>query len=192
MKYSEKLNKKIDKLMNENEAAQKSLRAKIEKAEADKNEGQKAQAAASDANDDAAYHAAKEKIRFAEDTIEMCSNKLADLDRALCSESEFNETIKEILMDSEKAAAEADKKAAPLVRDLYNIACELESTINENNMAMERWCCMIDPSKVPTYYNKNTSEVLSLGKLIRQRIATRSASQGIGTSTSIYDSMPAK
>ena len=192
MKYSEKLNRKIDKMLAENEAEQQSLRAKIERAEADKKAGQLDQAAAADDNDDAAYHAAKEKIRFAEDTIEMCSNKLDTLDKSMCSESDFDNTVKEILLDSEKAAATAEKKAAPLVRELYAIASELENTLNENNMVMERWCCLIGTGKQPTYYNRNTSEVLYLGKIIKQRIASKSKAQGSGDKSAVYDSIPAK
>ncbi len=191
MKYAEKIERKITKLVSENNSAKANYQARIEKAKAEKAEGQRELNAAAEADDDAAYHRAKDKIRYADDTIEMCSNRLDKLDEALCSEKEYKEIINEINAESEKAEKDAEKKAAALLKELYKLSIELGKAIDENNRLLEKWCVLIHKdSEPPRYYSKSDSEVLYLGNMIIRRKAAKKGLQNAGIDTdNIYDSI---
>ena len=191
MKYADKIERKINKLVEENEAAKANIQAKMKKAEADQIEAENEITAAADNDDDVAFHRAKEKLRYAEDTIEMCNNRMNTLDAALCSEAECEEVKREILADSEKAERAAEKKAATLVSELYKIAQELDRTIDDNNRLMEKWCALVQKDSMPPMlYKKSTSEVLYLGNMIRRRKAAQESLHASGmNSLSLYDSI---
>lgn len=191
MKYADKIERKINKMVEGSEAAKANIQAKMKKAEADRIEAQNEIDAAADTNDDVAYHKAKDKIRFADDTIEMCNNRLKVLNVSLCSEQEHEETIREIHAETEKAERDAEKKAAALVKELHKIADELNRTIDESNRLLEKWCILVHKdNQPPKYYSKNASEILYLDKVINRRKSAKKDLQDAGmTSLSIYDSI---
>ena len=188
MKYADKIERKINKLVEDNEAAKANIQAKLKKAEADKIEAENEIDAAADADDDMAFHKAKEKLRYAEDTIEMCSNKMNTLEAALCSEAEGEEVKREINAESEKAERAAEKKAATLVSELYKLSQELNRTIDDNNRLLEKWCAIVlKDCMPPKYYNKSASEVIYLGNMIcRRKDAKESFRTEDGNALSIY------
>lgn len=191
MKSIEKMERKLNKLITENDAMKANIRAKLEKAKVENTEGRKELDAAAESGDDSAYHKAKDKIRFAEDTIEMCTDRLNALEAALCSKAEYEEAISTIKNETEKAEQTAEKKAASLVAELYKLAQELSRTIDENNRLMEKWHTAAGDSHVQLeYYPKNASEVLFLGNMISKRKNAKKSLQDIGMcSLNIYDSI---
>ena len=191
MKYTEKLNKEIDKLLADAEATRSNIEKRKAKAEAEKTEAQAALNEAAEANDDVKYHQAKEKLRFANDTIEMCSNRLKSLEGSLCSSDKNADVVDQIDEEIRKAAKAAEKKAASLVAELYKAAQELDATITENNAVKTRWATeVMKTSASLAPYNKELSEVLYLGKIIRQRITVTPSLKDAGRSLMcIYDSI---
>ena len=190
MKSIEKSESKLNKIISRNDATKANLRARLEKARADKAEGQKELDAAAESGDDSAYHKAKDKIRFAEDAIEMCTKRLNELDAAQCSRAEYEEAINAIMAETEKAEQAAEKKVAPLVAELFKLAQELNRTIDENHRMMEKWHAAAGEKTTLEYYPKNTSEVLYLGTMISRRKEAKKSLHDIGRSSmNIYDSI---
>ena len=170
MNSTEKIVKKIDKYELKNEAEKASIRTKLEKAEAQKVEAQKNLDAAIEQNDDAAYHKAKEELRFSMDAIEMCNNKLTALESSVCSREEYEEISKAIAAASIEAEAEATKKVASLAAEIWKVAEELSNTIEENNALMARWCVLASEDASPLHYhNQAASEVHYIGTMFRRR-----------------------
>lgn len=179
---NKKTETKINKIIEERTQSREALQRRIETAKADIVKAEREMEKATASDNEAEFIKQSDKKRFSESVIDTCTQRINDLKKSI-SEKDYEQIAAEIQDDIKKEIAAAEKRAANIFSELYQLASNLEKEINDGNQLAKKWANENGKESIPVFYTAMNSDLMYMNAEIKKR---KSIADRCGNQAAIY------